>query len=380
MAVHALEAALRPHFIEREPVIHLLLVSLVARQHVVLLGPAGTGKTRLAKAFGTITGLHTWAKLVSSGTTPDEIFGGIKVDSLATGQYERNAAHRLPEAQIAILDEIFKSSDFLAGSYLDIMEERCWENGGHLVPAPLEMLIGLSNEMPDADGKASAALWDRFAFRYVVSYIRDLPLWQAWLTDVATPGYQPPVLPVWLPPEELAALRAAAAQVDVRPTLSLLAQVRTALAEDGLVVSDRRWALAVSAVRAEAALAGRSTATGTDLRILEHLLWEQPDDHPVVRHALYTIVAPLDLDALTLEDKAREEMALITAAENDGKRLLQAADGSMNLAKLIKSAERLLHEAQGQGTATDTIDQVLAHLRASYTQVMTLFQQPAKGG
>ena len=378
--MHALEAALRPHFIEREPVIHLLLVSLIARQHVVLLGPAGTGKTRLAKAFGAATGLRTWAKLVSSGTTPDEIFGGIKVDSLATGQYERNPAQRLPEAQIGILDEIFKSSDFLAGSYLDIMEERCWENGGQLVPAPLEMLIGLSNEMPDADGKASAALWDRFAFRYTVSYIRDLSLWQAWLNDVAAPGYQPPALPVLLPPDELAALRAAAAQVDVRPTLPLLARVRAALADEGIAVSDRRWALAVSAARAETALAGRPAATGTDLRILEHVLWEQPDDHPVVRRAVYSVVAPLDLDALTLEDKAREELALIAAAENDSKRLLQAADGSMNLAKLIKSGERLLHEAQGQGTATDTIEQVLERLRAAYGQVMTLFQQPAQGG
>ncbi len=378
-SVQPIEQTLNAQFIERDPFIHGLLVALVARVHIVFLGPAGTGKTRLAKAFAALVGLPFWKKLVGPMTTLEDLFGALVISSLETGCYERNPANRLPQFPLVLLDEIFKGSDSLASHLLDAMEERSWENGGEEVPLALEVLIGASNELPDQDGKASAALWDRFALRYVFQYIQDGQKWHGWLTQraAAQSVRAGAHLSAVLNAQELADLRTAADQVDARPLIPLLGKIKRALQEQGITISDRRWEVAVVLAKAEAALAGRSTATPDDLRILEHVLWEIPEDRPKVRKALLSLVAPLDLEGLSAMDKADELLRSLDtvtgpAGREDDPDAIRVerdrliSDVMPNLSRIEHALEKLVNQARGQSVSTALLESLHAQVQRQY--------------
>lgn len=216
------------HF-ERQEVIRGLLVALLARQHVILLGPPGTGKSRLARDLCQRVQGRFFEWQLTRMSTPEELFGPISLQGLQQDRYRRIPAGKLPEADIAYLDETFKASSAILNTLLAAMNERLFFNDGQAVPMPLEMLIGASNELPE-DREELGALWDRFLLRYVVDYVRTPAAFQALLGVPVTPP-----VPTTLPLAVLAQAQTAVAQVDPRPVLGLLATLRQELAKAGLV-------------------------------------------------------------------------------------------------------------------------------------------------
>lgn len=113
-------------------------------------------------------------------------------------------------------------------------------------------------------------------------------------------------------------------------------------------------------------LQDRQQATADDLLPAEAVLWNTPDEAPVVKKVLYTLAAPLDLEALALQDEAE--------------RLQEAGDVSVNLKKLMQKAERLTATAKGQGVTSRRIVQVHDRIEPHYQRVMSLFMAtPWKG-
>ncbi len=68
-------------------------------------------------------------------------------------------------------------------------------------------------------------------------------------------------------------------------------KIRASLHEKQVRVSDRRWRKAIGLLRAEAALAGRPKVTSASLGILEHCLWDRPEQIIVVRDVVRAHVA-----------------------------------------------------------------------------------------
>ncbi|HIQ13739.1 MAG TPA: hypothetical protein EYH44_05110 [Thermoprotei archaeon] len=62
------------------------------------------------------------------------------------GEYRRITANKLPEAEIAFIDEIFKANSAILNSMLSIIKERIYHDGGIAVKVPLNTLIAASNE------------------------------------------------------------------------------------------------------------------------------------------------------------------------------------------------------------------------------------------
>jgi MoxR-like ATPase len=76
--LRAIEAELCTILIEREPVIRGALLGLIARQHVLLLGAPGTGKSLLVRAIAQrIVGVDRFELLLTKFTTPEELFGPL---------------------------------------------------------------------------------------------------------------------------------------------------------------------------------------------------------------------------------------------------------------------------------------------------------------
>ena len=80
--------------------------------------------------------------------------------ALEEDDYRRLTTHKLPEAHIAFLDEIFKASSSILNTILTLMNERRFHNGREVADVPLSTLFAASNELPEDD--ELLALHDRF--------------------------------------------------------------------------------------------------------------------------------------------------------------------------------------------------------------------------
>jgi MoxR-like ATPase len=147
------ELELNNQFLERTVQIRGTLVALLANQHILFLGPPGTAKSQLVYGIQQrLTGSQVFTWLMSRFTTPDELFGPVSLKGLENEEYRRLTTGKLPECQIAFLDEVFKANSAILNALLSLLNERVFYNNGLQVPCPLITLFGASNEFPEDEG------------------------------------------------------------------------------------------------------------------------------------------------------------------------------------------------------------------------------------
>jgi len=107
----------------------------------------------------------------------------------------------LPEAEVAFVDEVFKSNSAVLNGMLPILNERVYKSGASTTPVPLQMAVCASNEMPE-DREELSALYDRLLVRHLVLPIRDERSFEAVLlgrtrdaSPLATVPGTPPATP-----------------------------------------------------------------------------------------------------------------------------------------------------------------------------------------
>src|SRR6202045_1337336 len=161
---------LNHNFQERGELVDGALCALLSGSHVLIIGPPGTAKSMLADELcRRIEGADYFQWLVINISTPEEFFGTVSLSGLEHDDYRRVTSHKLPEAHIAFLDEIFKSNSSILNALLTIINERLFHNGRERVRVPLITMFGASNELPDEE--ELTAIYDRFMLRFTVDYI-----------------------------------------------------------------------------------------------------------------------------------------------------------------------------------------------------------------
>ena len=307
--VRALRDSLSSAFMERTDEATCMMVALLAREHVLLLGPPGTGKSAITQALAKALGGSYFDRLLTAFTVPEELFGPYSIQGLQEDRYERKVAGYLPSAQVAFLDEIFKAGSPILNALLTLLNERAFDNGTSRAGCPLDMCIGASNELP-ADASLDA-LYDRFMLRRWVQPIRDRDARKALLSVRGEPQ-----VAVRITRDELDEARAAAATVAVPDDVQdAMLDLHDALSTElGLYISDRRLRKMVKLVQAHAALHGRTVACLDDLLVLTDSLWQKPEERPAVHALVCHTVAPALAEALKVLDAATELLANVPAA------------------------------------------------------------------
>jgi MoxR-like ATPase len=282
-------------FVDRDEVIDLLGIGALCREHVLVIGPPGTAKTRLLNRFCQMLEAKPFSYLLTRFTEPAEIFGPIDVKLFQENSvYEVKTTDKLPEARFAFLDEVFQGSSAILNTLLTLINERTFHNGRTTVNTPLITLVGSSNEIPD--DPVLAAFSDRFLLRGTLGYVSDDQIEEVlqlgWTADKAEiyatggdgvgRGDQPDKDDVRVLPPELHALQQAVARIDLSEVMLPYVRIIQALRAEGIAFSDRRAVRAQKVFAASALLAGRGAARMTDLARLVNL-WTDPRDEPSLR-------------------------------------------------------------------------------------------------
>lgn len=367
---------LSDRFYERADVVRTLVVTLLAGQHSLVLGPPGTAKSELARELtGRIEGASYWEILLSKFTAPTRMFGPIDVAALARGEYRQVYDGRATTAHVAFIDEIFKCSTAALNETLGFLNERIYhpENGGAPIRCPLIGAITASNELPD--GEDSAAIYDRLLVRIEVGYLEDPSNFAALVRSaVGRPTAPAPPTTVQLAALQHAVTEAVPA-VDVPDVIvDAVVTLRAALRRKELVASDRRWRQAVGLLQASAYLDGRTAVAETDLSVLTHVLWDSPAQRPIVEREVLHLVNPDATEALELAEVIEELEAQLDAMAGQSREALSEwviKNAHNKLAMAGKRLERLREEAASAGRSTAAIDRVAGRRRAVRARVLT---------
>lgn len=347
------EAELNAAFLERQDVIRGLLVALLAREHVLLLGPPGTAKSALARELCQRIGGQYFERVLSRTSTPEELFGPVSLQALERDEYRRITTGKLPEAHVAFIDEIFKCNSAVLNMLLPVLNERVFHNNGAPQAVPLVLAVGASNELPE-DRDELGALWDRFLLRYVVGYIRDPRHFEDMITGAIDNAGR-----TYIDQTTLHRAQEQVQEVAIGPVVHRFLELRDKLAQSGIQVSDRRWRQLVRIVQAHAWLEGRRVAGDADLAILTAALWQEPEQIPQVRQLVLAVSAPHDAEAQDLLDQALEIYRNAMSADDD-KAAAVGAEANAKLKRIARRLAELRDQALKSGSSTARIDEASA--------------------
>src|SRR5277367_2048111 len=161
-------------FVHKQELIDLMVVAALAQEPLLLVGPPGTAKSDLVLKFKDALDVPDedyFEYMLTRFTEPSEIIGPIDINLLRDGRYIRREQGKLPTAQMAFLDEIFKSNSAILNILLTIINEKKFYQDGAPAPVRLRVLFAATNEIPE-QGEL-AALKDRFVLKAESLSVQD---------------------------------------------------------------------------------------------------------------------------------------------------------------------------------------------------------------
>jgi len=286
-------------FFEREEEINGALLSILSGENILYLGPPGTGKTLLAKKIcDSIEGGEFFYHLLTRFTTPDEIFGPLSIKALENDEFERKTEDYLPSSHIALLDEIFKANSSILNSLLTLINERKFHNGSQVIDVPLLSVFGASNELPEEDENLEA-LYDRFLFRYDVGYIQNKKNFKSLLYGDSE-DFEPSVR---ITIDQIKMLQEKARKRPVENDVDLIIfELRKQFNESGVFISDRRWKKIFNVLKVAATASGNNTVNRTMTLVIQHMLWDTPEQKEEIKNKVIDLVASGGVDVTSLRE------------------------------------------------------------------------------
>lgn len=366
---------------EREELVEMIAISLLTRKNLFVLGEPGQAKSYAINLFRRhITGARQFERLLSKQSDEEQLFGRVDLASLlpgsvpqtvleqdATYQNQRfnlrvlvegigsmkdepatweklksgtekleiyraalsalhkseptvQTAGKIPEADIVLLDEIFKCNDGVLNSLLTALNERKYTNEGRTYPIPVISFFAASNEIPnfnDPQEKILEALYDRLELKVVTANIEDRDTRLAVLKNKQAGTFGQVTVTITL--EELRQMQQEVASIPVPDAINELADDILCELRKDMAVSDRKYLGYYPIAQAKAWLSGHDKVESCDLLALKNYLWRLPSDREKVEAVLTRLcVNPMQDKVNDIRGMALESQEEFDAALGDG--------------------------------------------------------------
>ena len=368
---------------EREELVEMIAISLLTRKNLFVLGEPGQAKSYAINLFRRhITGARQFERLLSKQSDEEQLFGRVDLASLlpgsvpqtvleqdATYQNQRfnlrvlvegigsmkdepatweklksgteklelyraalsalhksepavQTAGKIPEADIVLLDEIFKCNDGVLNSLLTALNERKYTNEGRTYPIPVISFFAASNEIPnfnDPQEKILEALYDRLELKVVTANIEDRDTRLAVLKNKQNGAFGQVSTTITL--EELIEMQREVAAIPVPDSANELTDDILCELRKSMAVSDRKYLGYYPIAQARAWRSGHDKVEPSDLLALKDYLWRLPADREKVESVLNRFcINPLQEKVNDVREMALDSQAGFEEACGDGSR------------------------------------------------------------
>lgn len=285
---------LKNAFVDKDTIVDLMSICLIAGENLFILGPPGTAKSALVHELGKRIDGNTFEYLLTRFTEPNELFGPFDIRKLREGVLETNTEGMLPEACLVFLDELLNANSAILNSLLTVLNERVLRRGRETMRLPILMAVGASNHLPEED--ALRALYDRFLLRVRSDNVENDQLTEVlqagWKLEQGSNGAAPqPGLSL----DEILHLRQLISQIDLTPVNAIYVDLIVRLRTMGIPISDRRAVKVQRLIAASAILCQRLQAHISDLWVLEHI-WDIEEQRELLRSAVRETIDSTDED------------------------------------------------------------------------------------
>jgi len=374
--------------VERGTEIDLVTLSVIARTHAVLLGEPGVAKSMLVREFlGHVTDAKLYEILLNKTTPPEALVGPISLKALENDEFRRVTTDKLPEANIGFLDEIYKSNATNLNLLLPIANERLFHNNGSPVSVPLWSLFGASNELPTHDRQDLIAFTDRMPIRRVVEPVRTTDglrdIFSGQIArdrgEIVASGH------TLLAKDDIELLQQAAVKIAVpERVIAKISELQLKAADEGLNVSSRRMGEGRRLAQANALLNDRGEVKIEDLRIYEHILWDDPEDVSLASDLTLDFAGEVGKMAANLRAEYEQFSAKLTEAQgmfpaNPEENVSDAAAAAMvnaskSFSTLDQRVARAIEEAETDGydpSELESIREDVKRARATVRAALT---------
>ncbi|EFJ43346.1 hypothetical protein VOLCADRAFT_96404 [Volvox carteri f. nagariensis] len=351
--------------VERDAEVRLLLLAAMAGEHILLIGPPGTAKSEVGRRLNTLVDGTYFERLLTRFSVPEELFGPLSMRALENDEYIRQVDGYLPTAEVAFIDEIFKANSAILNTLLTVINERLFDNGNKRTPVPLISMVGASNELPESE--ELDALYDRFLVRRQVRQVSPAGVAQM-LTyysgseAVGGAGISRRVDPALrLTREDIVGCKAAAlSSVRVpQSVIQLVTDLRIHLQErfePPVYVSDRRLVKSIQLLQVAAYCNGRDTVSEYDCLLLQHVLWQRPEQSDRIHDRI--------ISHLSVDDGLKQVQYLLGGLFSRACRSLGNADKLADIKSEVNGLVQLLSDKYQQvaGNLTGGFPVVLDNL------------------
>ncbi|MHB1680437.1 MAG: AAA family ATPase [bacterium] len=262
------------YFFERYELIEAILISIISKQHMILIGEPGLAKTAILKA---LTKHINGMKLFDYQMTPySEINDLLSKNPL-------NKGRGIDKCEIVLIDEFFKGKPSTLNSLLSIMNERILFNP-EPVNIPLISLFATSNEKPDKSFSANLLpSYDRFLLRKEVLPITDKDNFKNLLK--LNEEYSSNNINLEL--DDLKKIIMVSKEINITEDIyNLIFSIREELKNRQVIVSDRRWHDTVKIIKAKALLENRNFVSINDIKSMESSMWTYYSDIRTVKNII----------------------------------------------------------------------------------------------
>lgn len=391
------EEVLASH-IQREDVVKTTWLALVSGRPAFFLGVPGVDKT------GTIQSLAKWiagavfydALMPTIVSVEQLLVESISIEEVPTGEGGReirtkDTLGRAAGAHLFFADEIWKAEPRVLQTLIDLAKGDGVRHEGQLIKTPLLAFLAASNELPEPEGNLGA-IWSRMTIRVVVNPLdrggkKSLVSARLRRYRNKTSGEHKTEAFAQLTLEEVGVLRQARPFVEVPDGIVeiVLDLLQEMLDDDSADFAwawadDRRFGRLFDVMQANALLNGRTKVATADLAVLEWLLWDNPDQIPVVRAKIRPLCrTALDeaqelVDAL-LAPGGTVELVLVGDRSKGVNALTQCEEVGEMLKGLRDSADDAV-----MATAIEGLHQQVKSIKVDVITVVTTGKSRQKGG